>query len=96
VVYHFLVPKSEPVQHYALVSYGSLLIFGCMLLGSSWFYCLRDLSMDVAGRNISEKRVVRLQHVLHALVVAGAYIFPLQLIELRLVLVSVLLAMSLL
>jgi hypothetical protein len=96
VVFHFLVPRSDPVQHYALVCYGSFLIFGCMLLGSSWFYCLRDLSVDVAGRNLSEKRVVRLQHVLYALVVAGAYIYPLQLLELRLALVSALLALSML
>jgi len=95
VVYHFFVPKSDLVEHSALICYGSLLIFGCMLLGSSWFSCLRDLIVDVPGRPSSVgKRVVRLQHVLYALVVAGAYIFPLQMVELRIGLVSILLLIN--
>ena len=94
VIYHFLVSKSEGVNHYALVGYGGLLLLGCMLLGSSWFLCLKDLGEDILGKNISGKKTVRLQHILYVIIVAGAYIFPLQMVELRLGLTAILLMIN--
>lgn len=90
-VFHFLVPRSTPVFNYTLHAYGCILLFACMLLASSWFACLRDAMKDSAN---SGRAVVRLQHVLYALVIAGAYIFPLQMVELRVILVGVLLIMN--
>ena len=93
-VYHFLVPKASPVFPSALVLYGSLLLFGSMLLASSWFACLRDVMGSLGRTAPSGHKVVRLQHVLYVLVIAGAYIYPLQMVELRVILVGMLLLIN--
>jgi hypothetical protein len=51
--------------------------------------------MGSLGRTApSGHKVVRLQHVLYVLVIAGAYIYPLQMVELRVILVGMLLLIN--
>ena len=92
-LYHFFYerPNTVPVELFAV--YGVLLLFGCMQAASVWFGLLKEV---LGSRNGQWRLVVRIQHILCALIVGAAWVYPLQLHGLRIFLLVVLLGMNLL
>lgn len=86
-LYHFMYDRSNTVPVELFVSYGVLLLFACMQAASVWFGLLKD--------NMGRRLVVRIQHILYALIVAAAWVYPLQLHGLRVLLLVVLLVLNL-
>jgi hypothetical protein len=93
-VYHFMyerpnaVPNTVPTALFLL--YGTLLLFGCMQTASVWFDQLRQ----ILGSHAKWRLVVRIQHIICALIVAAAWIYPLQLHSLRVMILLILLALN--
>ena len=69
--------SSSYSPNYLGAFYGSTLVLSCMLDASVWFQCLQR-SMELISRRVyAYGRLVRLQHVLNALLVAAGWAFPL-------------------
>lgn len=78
-LYSFMFDRQGGTPVWLLGAYGVLLLFACMQGASAWFGCLRE----ALGQRVKWRLVVRIQHVIHALIVAAAWVFPLQLHSLR-------------
>ena len=90
-LYHFFYERSNTVPVELFAGYGVLLLFGCMQAASVWFGLLKE----VLGRQAPWRLVVRIQHILSALIVAAAWAYPLQLHGLRIFLLVILLGLNL-
>jgi hypothetical protein len=90
-LYHFMYERSNTAVPMVLfLPYGILLLFGCMQTASMWFDQLRQ----ILGSQAKWRLVVRIQHVICALIVAAAWVYPLQLHSLRLMMLSALLVLN--
>ena len=90
-LYHFMYERSNTAVPMVLfLPYGILLLFGCMQTASMWFDQLRQ----ILGSQAKWRLVVRIQHVICALIVAAAWVYPLQLHSLRLMILSALLVLN--
>ena len=78
-LYNFMFDRRGATPVGLLCSYGVLLLFACMQAASVWFGNLKE----ALGQRVKWRLVVRIQHVIHALIVAAAWVFPLQLHSLR-------------
>ena len=78
-LYHFMFERPNTVPTELFIAYGVLLLFACMQAASVWFGQLKE----VLGRQAKWRLVVRIQHIIYALIVAAAWVFPLQLHSLR-------------
>ena len=78
-LYSFMFDRHGGAPLWLLVSYGLLLLFACMQTASAWFGHLKE----ALGQRVKWRLVGRIQHVIHALIVAAAWVFPLQLHSLR-------------
>lgn len=85
-LYHFMFERPNTVPIELFIGYGVLLLFACMQAASVWFSVLKE----VLGRQAKWRLVVRIQHIIHALIVAAAWVFPLQLHSLRVLVMGVL------
>ena len=90
-LYHFMFERTNTVPVELFLAYGVLLLFACMQAASVWFAMLKE----VLGRQAKWRLVVRIQHVIHALIVAAAWAFPLQLHSLRVLIMGVLFCLNL-
>jgi hypothetical protein len=90
-LYHFMYDRTNTVPVELFVGYGVLLLFACMQAASVWFGHLKEL----LGRHAQWRLVVRIQHIIYALIVAAAWVYPLQLHGLRILLLVMLLGMNL-
>jgi hypothetical protein len=89
-LYHFMFDRQSAVTYWLFGAYGALLVFASMQTAAQWFSQLKGALTRATVRTL-----VRMQHILYALVVAAAWVFPLQLALLRQVLVALLLAANL-
>lgn len=78
-LYNFMFDRRSSAPVWLFVAYGVLLLFACMQTASAWFGHLKE----ALGQRVKWRLVVRIQHVIHALIVAAAWVFPLQLHSLR-------------
>ena len=62
---------------YDAVVFAFVLLLSCMSMAYYWFAALRRVVERLSRRGFTTKRVVRLQHILNALVVCSAWAFPL-------------------
>jgi len=85
-LYHFMFERRSAVSYWLFCAYGVLLVFASMQTAAQWFAQLKG-----ALPKASVRALVRMQHIVHAVVVAAAWAFPLQLTLLRQILVAVLL-----
>jgi uncharacterized protein YacL len=90
-LYHFFYERPNTVPAELFAGYGVLLLFSCMQAASVWFGLLKE----VLGRQAKWRLVVRIQHILCALIVAAAWVYPLQLHGLRIFLLVILLGLNL-
>lgn len=89
-LYLFLsMPRQSP--NYLSAFYGICLLIACMHMASAWFQQLKSLTAVVSGRPYTARRLVRLQHIVNAVLVGAAWAFPLHLGELRVLVVGCLL-----
>ncbi len=91
-LYHYMFeapPTPLPPKAFT-VFYGLLLLFASMQTASKWYEELRSVLHLCGGA--SARALVRLQHILNALLLAAAWAFPLQLHLFRCILTALLLA----
>ena len=93
-LYNFYYENASPVPQYYTVSYGILLAFASMQMAACWFNALQKCIEEVSSSAYAAVKIVRVQHILYALLVASAWIFPLQLAGLRGVIVTILLVLN--
>ena len=89
-LYHFMYERPNTVPFELFLLYGTLLLFACMQTASVWFGQLREL----LGTQAKWRLVVRIQHIIYALIVAAAWVYPLQLHALRVLILVVLLGLN--
>ena len=89
-LYHFMFERPSTVTYWLFAPYGVLLVFASMQTAAQWFAQLK-----AALPKASARALVRMQHIVYAVAVAGAWAYPLQLGLLRQILVAVLLAANL-
>ena len=89
-LYHFMHDRPSNVPKELLVAYGTLLLYACMQTASVWFGQLKE----ALGSQAKWRLVVRIQHIIYALLVAAAWAYPLQLHALRLLVLSGLLGLN--
>jgi hypothetical protein len=89
-LYHFMYERANTVPKELFLAYGILLLFACMQAASLWFELLRQ----VLGSQAKWRLVVRIQHIIYALIVAAAWAYPLQLHGLRVMVLTALLALN--
>ena len=89
-LYHFMFERPNTVPHELFVGYGILLVFACMQTAARWFGQLRQILNRATCR-----AVIRMQHIIYALVVGAAWAFPLQLGMLRVIIVTALVSVNL-
>jgi hypothetical protein len=89
-LYHFMFDRQSVAPYWLFGTYGALLVFASMQTAAQWFSQLKGALTRATVRTL-----VRMQHIMYALVVAAAWAFPLQLALLRQVLVALLLAANL-
>ena len=89
-LYHFMYERANTVPKELFLAYGILLLFACMQAASLWFELLRQ----VLGSQAKWRLVVRIQHIIYALIVAAAWAYPLQLHGLRVMILTALLALN--
>ena len=95
VIYNFFYPpKSVPVSSIYMILYGILLAFSSMQMAACWFNALQKCVEEITRSTHVAPKLVRMQHILYALLVASAWIFPLQLASLRVGAVVVLLVLN--
>jgi hypothetical protein len=95
VIYNFFYPpKAVPVSNVYMVLYGILLAFSCMQLAACWFNALQKCVEQITRSAFTASKLARMQHILYALLVASAWIYPLQLASLRVGAVIVLLVLN--
>lgn len=87
VLYHFMFDRESAAPYWLFVVYGALLVFASMQTSAQWLSHLKGALSRETGRAL-----VRTQHIVHALAVAAAWAFPLQLTLLRQILVALLFA----
>jgi hypothetical protein len=90
-LYSFMFDRPGDAPVWLSSAFGVLLLFSCMQTASAWFGQLRD----ALGQRVKWRLVVRIQHVIHALLVAAAWVFPLQMHGLRVLLMAGLLWVNL-
>jgi len=88
-LYHFMFERENTVSYWLFVAYGSLLVFASMQTAAQWFGQLKLL----LGR--TQRTVIRLQHILYAILLAAAWAYPLQLHLLRSIITALLLSANL-
>jgi hypothetical protein len=88
--YHFMYDKPNSVPIELFFFYGLLLLFASMQTASAWFGKLRE----VLGRQAQWRLVVRIQHIICALILAAAWFYPLQLHGLRVMILVILMALN--
>ena len=71
-------PPPPAVPKWIVVCFCILLLFSSMQMAALWFKSLQLVVWDVTKSAYTTKKVVRLQHILFALLVASAWAFPLQ------------------
>ena len=64
--------------HYTFALFALGLLLWSMCAASTWFVCLKAALESLTRRLFPFKRLVRLQHILNALVVCAAWAFPLE------------------
>ena len=89
-LYHFMYDRPNTVPRELFIGYGILLLFACMQASSVWFEKLKE----ILGKQAQWRLVVRIQHIIYALIVAAAWVYPLQLHGLRVLLMVVLLVLN--
>jgi len=87
--YSILLP-AKSVSDTLLAFYGVLLMFASMRMAVSWFEELQKVVEIISGNSYSPRRLLRLQHILYAVVMAAAWIFPMQMPGLRALIIFVL------
>ena len=88
-IYYFMFERASSVRYELQVLFGVLLLFACMQTAALWFGQLKALLSRSSSR-----AVVRIQHIIYALLLAAAWAFPLQLQMLRQLIVACLLALN--
>ena len=83
-LYSFMFERINTVSNELFLVYGTLLLFSSMQAAGTWFEHLKGVLKDQAKRRL----VVRIQHVIYALIVAAAWMYPLQLHSLRLIILN--------
>jgi hypothetical protein len=63
-LYHFMYDRPNTVPEELFAGYGVLLLFACMQAASVWFGLLKE----ILGRQAQWRFVVRIQHILYALI----------------------------
>lgn len=89
-LYHFMFDRTSNMPVELFVGYGILVLFSSMQAAAVWFGSLKE----VLGRQAQWRLIVRIQHIINALILAAAWVFPLQLHMLRVMLLSVILALN--
>lgn len=89
-VYNFMFDKPNAAPAWLFAGYGVLLLFACMQASSVWFGLLKE----VLGKRVQWRLVVRIQHIIYALFVAAAWVFPLQLHGLRVLILGILVGLN--
>ena len=89
-LYHFMYDRQNTVPAELFIGYGILLLFACMQASSVWFGKLKE----ILGKQAQWRLVVRIQHIIYALIVAAAWVYPLQLHGLRVLLMVLLLILN--
>lgn len=89
-LYLFMFERPSTASAVLQVCYGVLLVEACMLTAALWFGHLRAVLSRATSRV-----VVRMQHIIYALLLAAAWCYPLQLQLLRQMLVGLLLSLNL-
>lgn len=89
-LYHFMFERPNIASYWLFAAYGVLLVFASMQTAAQWFVQLKGALPKAPARTL-----VRMQHLVYALVVAAAWAYPLQLRMLRFILVAALLAANL-
>jgi hypothetical protein len=83
-LYHFMYDRFSTVPNELFIGYGILVLFACVQAAAVWFGNLKE----VMGRHANWRLVVRIQHIINALIVAAAWVYPLQLHALRVLLLA--------
>jgi hypothetical protein len=78
-LYHFMYDRPNTVPMELFIAYGILILFACMQSAAVWFGNLKK----VMSGHAQWRLVVRIQHIINALIVAAAWVYPLQLHGLR-------------
>jgi len=86
-LYHFMFDRTSKVTYWLFAAYGVLLVFASMQTAAQWFAQLKGALTKATARTL-----VRMQHIVYAVVVAAAWAYPLQLSLLRQILVAIMLA----
>jgi hypothetical protein len=89
-IYYFMYDRPNTAPLEIFIGYGILLLFACMQTASVWFEKLRE----VLGRQVQWRLVVRIQHIIYALITAAAWAYPLQLHGLRVLILVLLLVLN--
>jgi hypothetical protein len=90
-LYSFMYDRLNTVSSQLFIVYGILLLFACMQTAAVWFEHLKQ----VLGSQTKWRLVVRIRHIIYVLVVAAAWVYPLQLHSLRLMILTALLVLNL-
>ena len=90
-LYSFMYDRSNSVSGELFIVYGTLLLFSCMQAAALWFEQLKR----ALGSQAKWRLVVRIRHIIYVLVVAAAWVYPLQLHSLRLMILTALLVLNL-
>lgn len=89
-LYHFMFDRSSNLPVELFVGYGILVLFASVQTAAVWFGSLKE----VLGRQAQWRLIVRIQHIINALILAAAWIFPLQLHMLRVMLLIAISALN--
>ena len=90
-LYSFMFERTNTVSNKLFLVYGTLLLFSSMQAAAMWFEHLKEVLKEQAKRRL----VVRIQHVIYALIVAAAWMYPLQLHSLRSIILTVQMVLNL-
>ena len=88
--FHFLHDRENTVPKELFIAYGTLLLFASMQTAAVWFEQLKQL----LGCQSKWRLVVRIQHIIYAMIVAAAWLYPLQMHALRVLILTVLLCLN--
>lgn len=86
-LYLFMHDRPNTVPKELFIGYGILVLFACVQASAVWFGNLKN----VLGVHAKWRLIVRIQHIINALLVASAWAYPLQLHGLRIIIVVFLL-----
>ena len=91
LLYSFMYERMNKASDALFLVYGTFLLFSSMQTAAMWF----DHLKQVLNVHAKWRLVVRIQHIINALIVAAAWIYPLQLHSLRLIILTMLLGLNL-